>query len=437
MTRRPGVSISQALASATETRSLELGRGALDKTPDLFVKFFADRPALVVADPNTFAAAGRKVLDDLRTANARTSEGLYAEHKFVELLEQALNRQPAAVPVAVGSGTISDLTKLAAHRTRRRYFTVATAASMDGYTAFGASITFNGSKQTFACPAPLAVVADLNVIGSAPAELNAAGYADLLAKTCGGADWLLADALGIEPLHAQAWNIVQSGLHEALADPAGVRSGDMEALHRLTQGLMLAGFAMQAASSSRPASGAEHQFSHLWDMQHHRHLGSAPSHGFKVAIGTLASTALYEYLLDQPLESLDVQRCCADWAELSVLDRLSGSLGSADLVAVARQETRAKALDCAALEAQLERLRQVWPDLRPRLRQQLLPLHDLKQRLQAAGAPSAPEEIGIDRQRLRRSFWQAWCIRRRFTVLDLAVRTGLLEPALDQIVNRL
>ena len=100
---------------------------------------------------------------------------------------------------------------------------VATAASMDGYTAFGASITCQGAKQTFSCAAPRAVVADLDVICAAPVELNASGYADLLAKTTAGADWLVADALGVEAIDRTAWAIVQGGLRQAVANPAGVR----------------------------------------------------------------------------------------------------------------------------------------------------------------------------------------------------------------------
>ncbi len=165
---------------------------------------------------------------------------------------------------------------------------------MDGYTAFGASITHQGSKQNFDCPAPSAVVADLDVICAAPAGMNAAGYADLLAKTTAGADWLLADALDVEPIGWRAWNIVQGGLRDALADPEGIRNREVEAVGHLTEGLMLGGFAMQQAKSSRPAAGAEHQFSHLWDMQHHVHQGRIPLHGFKVGIGTLAVAGLYE-----------------------------------------------------------------------------------------------------------------------------------------------
>jgi glycerol-1-phosphate dehydrogenase [NAD(P)+] len=175
----------------------------LGKVPQIFRQQFGDKPPLLIADTNTFAAAGRAVLEAFRHAGHDchepflfTAPQLYAEHNYVLALEAALQGHDD-IPVAVGSGTINDLTKLAAHRAGRPYLAVAAAASMDGYTAFGASITCQGSKRNFECPAPVAVVADLDVICAAPAGMNAAGYADLLAKTTAGADWMLADALGI------------------------------------------------------------------------------------------------------------------------------------------------------------------------------------------------------------------------------------------------
>src|SRR5439155_23935228 len=189
------------------------------------------------------------------------------------------------------SGTLNDLTKLAAHRLSRPYMVVATAASMDGYTAFGASITANGSKQTFDCPAPRAVLADLDVISRAPAGMNASGYADLLAKIPAGADWTLADAIGVEAIQPEVWSTVQQHLHSWVDSPDAVARGEPDALRRLVNGLMMTGFAMQVACSSRPASGAEHKFSHLWDMQHHTDHGPAPSPGFKVGFGPPAPRA--------------------------------------------------------------------------------------------------------------------------------------------------
>ena len=434
------VSFSEALGAAQDTRWVELGRGVLARTPRVFRQQFGDKPALLVADTNTFAAAGRATLEAFRLAGhdcrapfVFTDPGFHAEYKHVGALETALQGH-AAIPVAVGSGTINDLTKLAAHRTGRSYLAVATAASMDGYTAFGASITHQGSKQNFPCPAPVAVVADLEVLCAAPASMNAAGYADLLAKTTAGADWLLADALGVEAIDWKAWNIVQGGLREALANPAGVRHRDVEDVRRLAEGLMLSGFAMQWANSSRPAAGAEHQFSHLWDMQHHLHRGQIPLHGFKVGIGTLAVAGLYEYLLTQRLDNLDVESCCARWPDETAGEASVRSLfHQPELTTVALQESRAKWVEARVLRGQLETLRRVWPRLKERVQQQLLPLPELKTTLCAAGAPVEPEEIGISRERLRESFQQSYYLRRRFTVLDLAARCGLLEPALEHL----
>jgi glycerol-1-phosphate dehydrogenase [NAD(P)+] len=420
-----------------------MGPGINARVADVFRDQFGPRRALLVADRNTFQAAGDAVIASFRSTGQQLLEpfifrtpDLYAEYSFVVELEEALKKN-SAIPIAVGSGTINDLTKLASHRTDRPYMCVATAASMDGYTAFGASITHQGSKQTFQCPAPVAVMADLDVICAAPGLMNSWGYTDLLAKVTAGADWLLADALGQEPLQPQAWRIAQSRLRELVGNPAGVKARDPEAVRQLTEGLMLGGFAMQSARSSRAASGAEHQFSHLWDMQHHTHNGKAPSHGFKVAIGTLASTALYEYLLDQPLENLDVDHCCAQWPDKSTRERTIQNLfDSDDLCFVALMESGAKAIDTGELRQQLELVRSIWPAIRTRLRQQLIPFAELKRMLLAAGGPVEPEQIGISRQRLRESFRQVGFIRRRFTILDLASRTGLLDASLEYLFGR-
>lgn len=436
----PKLLLAGALRAARDTRALEFGENVLPRAPHLFRQLFSDGRALVVADENTFAAAGRALLHAFVAGGVPVVEpfifrapDLHAEFHHVEELESAL-RARDAVPVAVGSGTINDLTKLAAHRVGRRYLCVATAASMDGYAAFGASITYRGSKQTFPCPAPLGVVADLGVIAAAPAVMRSWGYADMLAKITAGADWLLADALGAEPIHPAAWAIAQGRLRELVSEPNRVRAGELSAVSRLMEGLLLGGFAMQAAQSSRPASGAEHQFSHLWDMQHHTHNGRAPSHGFKVGIGTLASAALYERLLEQPLERLDIEACLARWPDESGwLDAVRQTFGEGELAAVAATETRAKTADRVSLRGQLERLRAQWPALRERLRAQLLPFATLRAMLAAAGAPTEPEQIGISRERLRASYWQALFIRRRFTVLDVAARAGVLEECVNAI----
>lgn len=432
--------IFSALQMASDTRVLRMGDGALAQTPEVFRECFGDVPAVVVADTNTFAAAGLPVMDLLRQGGLDAAEpfifddpNLHAYDEHVLRLQELL-APGHAIPIAVGSGTINDLTKLASHRCGRPYMTVATAASMDGYTAYGASITQDGSKQTFFCPAPRAVVADMGVICNAPPELNAAGYADLVAKVTAGADWILADALGIEAIEPQAWRLVQKSLRQWISNPDGIRRGDRQAIQDLAEGLLMTGFAMQCAKSSRPASGAEHQFSHLWDMQDHHHDGRIPLHGCKVAIGTLASTRLYEALFEEPVADLDIERACRRWPEPAELARQIEQIHpNPQLAAVAARETEAKYLDRAALAVHLRGLKDAWPDLRGRLADQLIPSEELRDLLGRAGAPDRPSRIGIDLDRLRRSYTEAQQIRRRFTVLDVAVQTGLMPACLNRL----
>ncbi len=425
--------VQDALTSATDTRQLEIGFNILQATPAYFSGMFPDRKAVIVADPNTFDAAGRTVADAFERAGLGmerpfifSDPALYAEHGFVDALEASCKLHQA-IPLAVGAGTINDIVKLVAHRVGRRYMSIATAASMDGYTAFGASITYRGSKQTFDCPAPLSVIADLSVIAAAPPINNAAGYADLAAKITAGADWILADALGVEPIDSRAWSLVQDHLRNWLQDPQGVRRGDTTAIAGLVEGLMMGGFAMQWMKSSRCASGAEHQFSHLWDMEHHTHQGAAPSHGFKVGIATLAITRLYEQLLQQDFTRLDVAEAVSHWPDWKEMEASIRALYEvAEIREKAIEESRAKYIARDALAEQLNVLVSKWGDICGRIQKQLIPSDQLAQMLAQAGAPIEPEMIGISQTRLKQSHRKAAHIRRRFTLLDLAARIGQL-----------
>jgi len=435
--------VEEALKAANETRALRIGNGILEEVAELFKEQFPGKKAVVVADETTYRIAGKRVEEELKQANIETlpsfiftDSDLYAEYSYIDQLVDSL-KQHAAIPVAVGSGTINDLTKLSSHLTGRRYMCVATAASMDGYTAFGASITADGAKQTFSCPAPQAVLADTSIISKAPGPMTASGYADLFAKVTAGADWILADALGVEVIDKKAWSIVQDGLHDALSSPKEAAEGEETAISQLIEGLMLGGFAMQWSKSSRPASGAEHQFSHLWNMEHHLNNGEHISHGFQVSIGMLAITAFYEQVLQTSFEQLDVDACCAAWPEPEIADKtaLDMFVGT-DFPNIGLQETKAKYVNREQLKVQLLQLKENWPKIKERLSGQLIPYSEVKQRLQLVGAPTEPEEIGITRKRLRETFIRAQFIRRRFTVLDLAVRTGYMEDWLEGLFSK-
>jgi glycerol-1-phosphate dehydrogenase [NAD(P)+] len=437
-----GERIQAALGGATDTQSVTIGPGAVGSVAEVFGRVFGDRAAVAVADENTWRSAGEQAQRHLEAAGYRTekpflfppSTFVYAEYGNVETLRDAL-RDVDAIPVAVGSGTLNDLVKRAAHELERPYMTVATAASMDGYTAFGASIAKDGHKQTMSCPAPRAFVADLTVLATAPADMTASGYGDLLGKVTAGADWIVADAFGIEPIDPRVWELVQGPLRESIGRPAELAAGDRRALEDLVEGLVMSGLAMQAHASSRPGSGAEHQFSHLWEMEGLGRDRQPPlSHGFKVGVGSVAIAALYERLLRRDLSALDIEALRTAWrTPEEVQEAVEAAHTTPGLSDAAVKETLAKHVDADQLARRLMLLRERWPALRERLEQQLLPAGRLREMLKAAGCPSSPAEIGLPRSAFKETYHRAQMLRRRYTVLDLATETGLLGELVDEL----
>jgi len=449
-------SISNALKHADETKFLKIGSNILSEIPEIFQEYFPNKKAVIIADENTYGVAGSKVHDSISKAGLEetnpfiiTDPDLYADYRFVQKIVDFLKNHDA-ISIAVGSGVINDLTKRANSELERPYMCVATAASMDGYSAYGASITKDGAKMTMSCPAPTAIVADLDIICKAPPLMTASGYADLYAKVVSGADWILADALGVEAIDNKSWHIVQDGLDDALKDPDGAKNGKITAIEPLIEGLMLGGFAIQSLKSSRPASGAEHQFSHLWDMEHHTFKGDfakkyglypnqdeqAPSHGFKVGIGLLTITALYEKMLDTPIENLDIDKSVDAWKSLDeqiyeVREMFKGS----DIEDFAVTQITKKYISKEDLKIQLTKLKENWSKIKSDIRKQVIPYQETKKRLKLIGAPTKCEEIGISKERLRESFYRAQKIRDRFTILDVALRTGYLNTWVEELFS--
>lgn len=429
------ISVREALQSASDTKALEIGTGIISQAAEMFKSQFPNaKKAVIVADENTFKAAGKKVVESFRDGRIDqenpfifSDPDLYADYKYVEELMDFL-RDRDIIPVAVGSGVINDITKLAAARTDRQYMCVATAASMDGYTAFGSSMTVKGAKQTLACPAPRACLADIEVLRKAPPQMTASGYGDLFAKITAGADWILADAAGEEKIDMRAWNIAQGCLEGALSDPQALRNGDSEAFLNLIKGLMMGGFAMQYYKTSRPASGAEHQFSHLWSMEHFRNEGKDISHGFQVSIGTLAITGVYEKLIAYPFEKLDIDAAVRAWKSKDEFIKQAENLFEGeDFKDLAVTEISAKYIEAPKLREQLWSVKNNWGQIRQDLSDQIIPLSVVKKNFKEIGAPYLPEHIGMTDSHLKKSFLRNLFIRRRFTVLDLVLRAGIFE----------
>ena len=434
--------IAAALKVSTDTKAFELGRGNLGMVPVLFNRYFAGRTAIVVADNNTWRVAGAEVFEALCNAGIPVEKFLFTEDEFhadwdhIEILDKVLD-ESGAIAVSVGSGTINDLCKLCSHHHRQSYLTVPTAASVDGYTSFGASITYQNAKQTFDCPAPVAVVADVDVIAAAPREMTAAGYADLAAKVPAGAEWMIADVVGAEPIIPAAWHVLQDCLDELLSDPEGVAAGEPKAISDLFEGLILSGFAMQAARSSRPASCCDHLFSHILDMTHHRYKGKFVSHGFQVAIGTLTMCAVFDHFLTYDLADIDIDACVAAWPTLESEQARSLEIFK-DFPAprLGYENITKKYTDAAAVRRELGAVKAAWPRLREELSAQVYSFEKMQNLFRIVGAPYEPEHIGITRSDIRDMFPIVQLMRWRFNILDLAKRVRLYDDLVASVFTK-
>ena len=435
--------LALGLAEASDTRVVDVSRGAVQRAGQVLRDALVTdgRPVLVVADQHTWAAAGEAVHASLVAAGVAVIEPLIFPGQPV--LHAALDtshtirehlRQTGALGVAVGSGTINDLVKLAAGDLGLPYAVVGTAASMDGYSGFGAPMSSEGVKVTMACPAPAVEIIDLDGAAAAPPTMVASGYGDLSAKIPAGADWILADAVGLDPIDPLAWNLVQGGVATALAQPDALAAGDPDAYAGLVSGLLLSGLAMQVYGGTRPASGAEHYFAHLWELDHLGEDRDPPlSHGHKVAIGTLAMSAFYERVLARGQDFFDIEAAVATWAswnqvEADIRRRFTGALADH-----AVSETSVKYVDADGLRKRLQTFASAWAGLRPRIAAQVLPARTLQDMLRAAGAPAVPADIGLTVDDVRATFPRAMYYRSRYTVLDLAREAGRFDELVEEV----
>ena len=435
--------IERALASADDTDEVVMGDDVLGETGRLFRRLFGDAGGVVIADGNTWAVAGEQVTASLRGAGVELAEpyvfparpSVYAEYENVELLREFL-APLGANAVVIGSGTLNDLVKKASDELGRRYLVVCTAASMDGYAAFGASISVDGFKTTLSCRAPQGLVVDLPTLAAAPQRCTATGVGDLIEKIPAGADWILADALGIEPINEYVWDMVQGPLRGSLADPEAIGNGDKKAIEGLMEGNLMSGLAMQAGQSSRSASGAGHQFSHTWEMEGHGLDWEPPlSHGFKVGIGTIASCAIWEEFLAMEAEDFDVDRALAAVKTPEQVESEVRAALKPRMQDEAVRHSLKKRTEGEELVARIELLKEKWPELRERLRAQLMAPGEVMDRLKTVGAPYHPELIEIDWDRFRQTHFKAQMIRDRYTVLDILVDLGVYGDVVERLFS--
>jgi glycerol-1-phosphate dehydrogenase [NAD(P)+] len=435
--------LEDILLMVRDTDELLIGSGMLNESGAYFRKFWGGSGAILVADSTTWKVAGETVYQSLLSADIPILKSvifeipplLHADYSNVERIKKEAEPYPEAVLIAVGSGTINDLVKTASFERGCSYMAVGTAASMDGYCSAGASLSVNGRKQTVDCAAPKVIIADTDILQAAPAKYTAAGYGDLASKLTAGADWIIADFTGDDPIEKHAWNIIQPPLADWLSEPEKLAAGDPQKVAGVFEGLNCGGLAMQALGRSRAASGAEHMFSHIWDMSGHRGADGNPvSHGFQVSLGIICVTALMEEVFKMEAENIDISRAVGlypSWTERSkqieeVMKELPAWKEYIDICSK-------KHLSREQLAERLNHLKEGWNTLRERVWAKLPRYPEMRKMLDLAGCPVKPEDINLSRENVVQTYWKTLCMRNRYTILDLAFELGIFSECVENI----
>lgn len=436
--------IEEALNISVATKALEFGENILDRVPGLFNKFFPGRKAIVFADKITWKVAGEKVFYELAKAGVPattfliTDDRFHPDWKYVEMIDKVVEAENGIL-IAVGSGVINDLAKFGAFRHGDQYICVPTVASVDGYTSATSAINDErGAKVSFKCKSPSIIVADSKVLSSAPWFLSAAGYGDLASKVSSGAEWMIADLFGTEPIHKEAWHLTQDYLMDMLSDPDGVRNGNPKSIEQLFLGLALAGIGIEVSGGdTRCVSCAEHLYNHYLDMTHHTNNGRPVSHGFQVAIGELTLCAFFDAVLEMDLSKIDVDKCVEAWPTLEQeQERAKKIFENFPVPTLGYEEITKKWQPKEEIRVQLEKLKACWPEFSGKLRKQVLPYAQMKSLFERAGAPTKPEDIGLTNADVRKMTDFVQLMRWRINVLDLAKRACVYDELMDKVFGK-
>lgn len=381
-------------------------------------------PVLLIADDNTFAAAGQLLQAALEQSGLKTRVVLLQGEPRVAANEASITRVLAALDgkehllVALGSGTLTDITRFVAYQARLPYLSAPTAASVDAFTSFTASITIQQLKYSLPTKQAAGVFAHLPTLCAAPAAMTAAGFGDMLAKLTALADWRIASLLTGELCDPVIYARAAAAAQVCVEQAGAIGTRRAEGVAALANSLMKSGTCMVMAGSSRPAAGAEHSLSHFWEITHALRGLPESLHGEKTGAASVIVAGLYEALRgltrSEAERRLKAFRPPEPDAEAAQLERIFGGAASHILAAGASffGKLRAQVKDVgAALLARWDEVQQIAAHVPP--------ADELSALLALGGAPNQPEQIHITQPEVNEAVAYAMYLRGRFTILEL------------------
>lgn len=404
--------------------------GAVKKLPQAVMMCAANK-AFVVADKNTYKAAGEAVKSILDSAEI--------PYTFFEFEESELKPDERCVGsvfmrfdetcdviIGIGSGVINDTCKILSKRTERKYIIVATAPSMDGYISATSSMEAGGLKVSLPTRCADIIIGDLDILKNAPERMLVSGLGDMLAKYVSICEWRISNLVTGEYYCDRVGGLVREALAKCIRNRSGLLKRDTEAVRAVFEGLLLAGAAMNYAGASRPASGVEHYFSHVWDMRALAFGEPCDLHGIQCAVGTFYAVKMYNKLAlstpdlkkaEKAAEGFDYE----DWAS-----KLRKFIGPAAEEMI-RLEQKEKKYDPVARKKRARIICENWPEIVTIIREEIPSDEEYEDILSSIGAPKRSEDIGLSKNILKMTFLATKDIRDKYVLSRLLSDLGLAD----------
>lgn len=386
---------------------------------------------LMVADQNTYAALGQAVENaliargwDVKSVVFQDSVVIPNESFIFQVLLQTDSLERTYL--AVGSGTLTDITRFASHRNRRPFISLPTAPSVDGYTSPSASLVVGQMKLTVVAQPPVAVIADLPTLSAAPQAMIAAGFGDILGKAIALADWKLGYLVWDEPYSAEIAQRVRKTLDACTAAANEIGHASPPGIEKLVAALVDSGLCMLDFRNSRPASGAEHYMSHFLEMKLLREGRPAVLHGAKVALCSVLVANLYAKIrqIDRSEAARRLKNSILPdrMEEIARIRQVYGSLADKLII------EQAPFIDMTSIEYELlkERILANWDEIQV-LSDNVPDPDQMEKLIIQAGGATQPSELNLTDEEVHQALKYAHYQRNRFTASKL-VRILGMEP---------
>ena len=407
-----------------------MGKGAINQLPEILGEMNLKR-AFIVADKNTYKAAGERVVEILENAGIRTKKYIFAEENLepdeANVGLAVMNFEPSSdVVIGVGSGVINDISKIVSNVSGKKYIIVGTAPSMDGYASATSSMTMEGLKISLNSKCADVIIGDTDVLCNAPMKMMLSGLGDMLAKYVSICEWRISHIITGEYYCEDIAQLVRGSLKKCVDNAEGLLQRDEEAVKAVFEGLIICGAAMKFAGVSRPASGIEHYLSHIWDMRGVEFGTKVEFHGIQCALGTLIAINLYEKIKNITPDKEKALSYAEGFDFNAWSKELKAFLGKGAESMVALEEKEQK-YNKENHKKRLEIILDKWDAVINIINEELPSSDELLELFEKIDMPKSVKEIGIDEDILPMTFKSAKDIRDKYVLPRLCWDLGIID----------